>query len=121
MAGAGTEGKLQLEVGFRAIHGEFLGLLNPQHLAALAFTESFVHVADASCLRLPLHSLPCQVDLAREASNLQRFNYNFRRTDHVRFPVPLYPLVSADVLVCVGKGSRDPCDSVRMGSGSCNH
>lgn len=40
-----------------------------------------------------------QIDLAREASNLQRFNYNFRRTDHVRFPVPLYPLVSADVLV----------------------
>lgn len=45
-------------------------------------------------------SLPSpQVDLAREASNLSRFNYNFRKTDHVRFPVPLFPLVSADVLV----------------------
>jgi len=40
-----------------------------------------------------------QVDLAREASNLQRFNYNFRHTEHVRFPVPIYPLVSTDVLV----------------------
>ncbi|GAX81695.1 hypothetical protein CEUSTIGMA_g9123.t1 [Chlamydomonas eustigma] len=40
-----------------------------------------------------------QIDLAREASNLQQFNYNFRRSHHVQFPVPLYPLVSADVLV----------------------
>jgi len=40
-----------------------------------------------------------QVDLAREASNLSRFNFNFRKTNHVRFPVPLFPLVSADVLV----------------------
>lgn len=34
-----------------------------------------------------------QVDLAREASNLQRFNFNFRHTPAVQFPVPLYPLV----------------------------
>lgn len=40
-----------------------------------------------------------QVDLAREASNLQRFNFNFRHTSHVQFPVPLYPLVSSEVLV----------------------
>lgn len=106
MAGAGTEGKLQLEVEIRAVRGEHFGLSNPQHPAALAFTKSFVPVADAYCLRLPPHSLPRQVDLAREASNLQRFNYNFRRTDHVRFPVPLYPLVSADVLVRPGKGWR---------------
>ncbi len=45
-----------------------------------------------------------QIDLAREASNLQRFNYNFRRTDRVIFPTPLYPLVSADVLVRVTVG-----------------
>ncbi|GFH07511.1 ABC1 domain-containing protein [Haematococcus lacustris] len=38
-----------------------------------------------------------QVDLAREASNLQRFNYNFRNTAAVQFPVPLYPLVSSEV------------------------
>ncbi|GFH29510.1 ABC1 domain-containing protein, partial [Haematococcus lacustris] len=37
-----------------------------------------------------------QVDLAREASNLQRFNYNFRNTAAVQFPVPLYPLVSSE-------------------------
>jgi len=48
--------------------------------------------------RLP--SLPlCQVDLSREAANLERFNTNFRRTRSVSFPEPLYPLVSPDVLV----------------------
>ncbi|KAF5834796.1 ABC1 family-domain-containing protein [Dunaliella salina] len=40
-----------------------------------------------------------QVDLSREASNLQQFNYNFRNTLAVDFPVPLYPLVSNEVLV----------------------
>jgi aarF domain-containing kinase len=40
-----------------------------------------------------------QVDLSREASNLQRFNTNFRRARGVSFPMPLYPLVSEDVLV----------------------
>jgi aarF domain-containing kinase len=39
------------------------------------------------------------VDLSREAHNLWRFNYNFRRTRHVEFPEPLFPLVSPDVLV----------------------
>lgn len=40
-----------------------------------------------------------QVDLSREAQNLIRFNENFRKTSAVRFPLPLYPLVSQDVLV----------------------
>jgi predicted unusual protein kinase regulating ubiquinone biosynthesis (AarF/ABC1/UbiB family) len=40
-----------------------------------------------------------QVDLSREAANLQRFNINFRRARGVSFPLPLYPLVSPDVLV----------------------
>eukprot|EP00882_Tetradesmus_deserticola_P025653 GHRQ01028197.1.p1 GENE.GHRQ01028197.1~~GHRQ01028197.1.p1 ORF type:complete len:196 (+),score=98.13 GHRQ01028197.1:411-998(+) len=44
----------------------------------------------------PLHE---QVDLSREAANLQRFNQNFRRARAVSFPLPLYPLVSPDVLV----------------------
>ncbi len=55
-----------------------------------------------SGLLLPLSLLAastCQVDLAREASNLQRFNFNFRHTPAVQFPVPLYPLVSSEVLV----------------------
>jgi hypothetical protein len=39
------------------------------------------------------------VDLSREAANLWRFNYNFRHTRAVEFPEPLFPLVSADVLV----------------------
>ncbi|XAR56599.1 Cadmium-transporting ATPase [Bertholletia excelsa] len=40
-----------------------------------------------------------QVDLAREAANLSRFIYNFRRWKHVSFPKPLYPLVHPEVLV----------------------
>jgi aarF domain-containing kinase len=43
--------------------------------------------------------LAAQVDLSREANNLWRFNRNFRRTQAVHFPVPLFPLVSPDVLV----------------------
>ncbi|CAI9088607.1 OLC1v1022987C3 [Oldenlandia corymbosa var. corymbosa] len=40
-----------------------------------------------------------QVDLAREAANLNRFLYNFRRWKDVSFPKPLYPLVHPAVLV----------------------
>ncbi|KAL6206980.1 hypothetical protein ACLB2K_024225 [Fragaria x ananassa] len=40
-----------------------------------------------------------QVDLAREAANLSRFTYNFRRWKDVSFPKPLYPLVHPAVLV----------------------
>jgi aarF domain-containing kinase len=39
------------------------------------------------------------VDLAREATHLHAFNYNFRSTAGVSFPVPLYPLVKPAVLV----------------------
>ncbi|XP_010260692.1 PREDICTED: probable serine/threonine-protein kinase abkC isoform X2 [Nelumbo nucifera] len=40
-----------------------------------------------------------QVDLAREAAQLNRFIYNFRRWKDVSFPRPLYPLVHPAVLV----------------------
>ncbi|XP_021726316.1 uncharacterized aarF domain-containing protein kinase 2-like [Chenopodium quinoa] len=40
-----------------------------------------------------------QVDLSREAANLNRFIYNFRRWRDVSFPKPLYPLVHPAVLV----------------------
>ncbi|XP_078428571.1 protein kinase superfamily protein [Wolffia australiana] len=40
-----------------------------------------------------------QVDLAREAAQLSRFIYNFRRWKDVSFPRPLYPLVHPAVLV----------------------
>ncbi|XP_076948821.1 uncharacterized protein LOC143621196 [Bidens hawaiensis] len=40
-----------------------------------------------------------QVDLAREAANLSRFIYNFRRWKDVSFPKPVYPLVHPAVLV----------------------
>ncbi|KAG9439336.1 hypothetical protein H6P81_019501 [Aristolochia fimbriata] len=40
-----------------------------------------------------------QVDLAREAAQLSRFAYNFRRWKNVSFPKPVYPLVHPAVLV----------------------
>lgn len=40
-----------------------------------------------------------QVDLAREAAQLSRFIYNFRRWKDVSFPKPVYPLVHPAVLV----------------------
>lgn len=40
-----------------------------------------------------------QVDLAREAAQLSRFNFNFRRWRSISFPRPLYPLVHPEVLV----------------------
>lgn len=40
-----------------------------------------------------------QLDLAVEASHLRRFNANFRSWTNVSFPVPLFPLVTNDVLV----------------------
>ena len=40
-----------------------------------------------------------QVDLSREAANLSRFIYNFRKWKDVSFPKPLYPLVHPSVLV----------------------
>ncbi|KAF6155435.1 hypothetical protein GIB67_019961 [Kingdonia uniflora] len=40
-----------------------------------------------------------QVDLVREAHNLSRFIYNFRKWKDVSFPKPLYPLVHSAVLV----------------------
>ncbi|KAL5730703.1 hypothetical protein ACHQM5_003498 [Ranunculus cassubicifolius] len=40
-----------------------------------------------------------QVDLSREAAQLSRFIYNFRKAKNVSFPRPLYPLVHPAVLV----------------------
>ncbi|KAI5078367.1 hypothetical protein GOP47_0006038 [Adiantum capillus-veneris] len=40
-----------------------------------------------------------QVDLAREATHLSRFSYNFRSWRDVSFPRPVYPLVHPAVLV----------------------
>lgn len=44
-------------------------------------------------------SLCVQVDLALEARHLWQFNFNFRKRRGVRFPLPVYPLVEAGVLV----------------------
>ncbi|KAK9803443.1 hypothetical protein WJX73_001415 [Symbiochloris irregularis] len=40
-----------------------------------------------------------QLDLAAEARHLSRFNYNFRLWRNLSFPVPVYPLVTPEVLV----------------------
>ena len=40
-----------------------------------------------------------QMDLRNEANHLFRFNRNFKRSKHVKFPLPVYPYVSSTVLV----------------------
>ncbi|XP_009076189.1 PREDICTED: uncharacterized aarF domain-containing protein kinase 2, partial [Acanthisitta chloris] len=40
-----------------------------------------------------------QIDLRYEARNLERFRQNFLGVDFVKFPTPLWPLVTTDVLV----------------------
>ncbi|XP_069715144.1 uncharacterized aarF domain-containing protein kinase 2 [Phaenicophaeus curvirostris] len=40
-----------------------------------------------------------QIDLRYEARNLERFGQNFLGVDFVKFPTPLWPLVTTDVLV----------------------
>ncbi|XP_062445819.1 uncharacterized aarF domain-containing protein kinase 2 [Rhea pennata] len=40
-----------------------------------------------------------QIDLRYEARNLERFRQNFLDVDFVKFPTPLHPLVTTDVLV----------------------
>ncbi len=37
------------------------------------------------------------MDLAQEGRHLWQFNYNFRKQRRVRFPYPIYPLVSPEV------------------------
>jgi len=61
--------------------------------------EALQHLRLEDTLKQFAAPLKEQVDLAREAANLQRFNFNFRNTPAVQFPVPLYPLVSSEVLV----------------------
>ncbi|XP_027626320.1 uncharacterized aarF domain-containing protein kinase 2 [Tupaia chinensis] len=40
-----------------------------------------------------------QIDLRYEARNLEHFQHNFRNVKSVRFPTPLHPFVTRDVLV----------------------
>ena len=55
--------------------------------------EPHVKVAFSKRTLMP----PAQVDLAQEGRHLWQFNYNFRHDPHVRFPFPIYPLVSPQV------------------------
>nr|XP_003220915.2 PREDICTED: uncharacterized aarF domain-containing protein kinase 2 [Anolis carolinensis] len=40
-----------------------------------------------------------QIDLRYEARNLERFHFNFRDVDYVKFPKPLHPFVTRNILV----------------------
>ncbi|XP_061578479.1 uncharacterized aarF domain-containing protein kinase 2 [Cololabis saira] len=40
-----------------------------------------------------------QIDLRFEAKNIERFQENFRNVDHVKFPTPLRPFVTRNILV----------------------
>lgn len=59
-----------------------------------------------------------QVDLSWEGFNLRRFGHNFRKTPSVRFPVPLYPLVSPDVLVETFEGGQHIAHYLQQAPGS---
>jgi aarF domain-containing kinase len=75
-----------------------------------------------------------QVDFEHEARSLWRFCYNFRERDGVRFPQPVYPLVSPAVLVetfesggaigehvAAGPGGRYGTALARLGSDAVLH
>ncbi|XP_042325846.1 uncharacterized aarF domain-containing protein kinase 2 [Sceloporus undulatus] len=40
-----------------------------------------------------------QIDLRYEARNLERFRFNFRDVDYVKFPIPLHTFVTRNILV----------------------
>lgn len=78
-------------------------------LSALRLEESLKQFA------APLRE---QVDLAREATHLHAFNYNFRKTSGVSFPVPLYPLVHAAVLTETFEPGTHISEYVARGAGA---
>lgn len=80
-----------------AILRDFATMMAVAHVASML--PSLAHLRLEQTLSQFAAPLREQVDLSREASNLRRFNHNFRKTRHVFFPVPLYPLVTPDVLV----------------------
>ncbi|GIL81924.1 hypothetical protein Vretimale_1497 [Volvox reticuliferus] len=80
-----------------AILRDFTTMMAVAHLASML--PSLKHLRLEQTLSQFAAPLREQVDLSREAANLRRFNHNFRKTSHVSFPVPLYPLVTPDVLV----------------------
>ncbi|KXZ44199.1 hypothetical protein GPECTOR_71g560 [Gonium pectorale] len=80
-----------------AIQRDFAAMMAVAHLASLM--PQLQHLRLEQTLSQFAAPLREQVDLSREAANLRRFNHNFRKTRHVSFPVPLYPLVTPDVLV----------------------
>lgn len=44
-------------------------------------------------------STSLQIDLRFEAKNLERFRLNFQEVDYVKFPIPLHPFVTRNILV----------------------
>ncbi|XP_066407260.1 uncharacterized aarF domain-containing protein kinase 2 [Molothrus aeneus] len=59
-----------------------------------------------------------QIDLRYEARNLERFRQNFLDVDFVKFPTPLWPLVTADVLVETFEESEPISRYLRVGIGT---
>ncbi|KAL9853655.1 putative aarF domain-containing protein kinase 2 isoform 3-T3 [Geothlypis trichas] len=59
-----------------------------------------------------------QIDLRYEARNLERFRQNFLDVDFVKFPTPLWPLVTADVLVETFEESEPISRYLHVGTGT---
>lgn len=46
-----------------------------------------------------LSSPSLQIDLRYEARNLEHFQHNFENVTSVKFPTPLHPFITRDILV----------------------
>ncbi|KAG2448971.1 hypothetical protein HYH02_005725 [Chlamydomonas schloesseri] len=99
-----------------AILRDFALMMAVAHVAAQLPSLSHLRLEQTlSQFAAPLRE---QVDLSREANNLRRFNHNFRKTRHVFFPVPLYPLVTPDVLVESFESGEHITSYIQAGDGN---
>lgn len=64
-------------------------------------TWSSWHLRSPPCVYSNSHLsvLSLQIDLRYEAQNLEHFQHNFQDMTSVKFPTPLHPLITRDILV----------------------
>lgn len=79
------------------MHRDFILMMRAAHLSKRVPTLRRLRLDES--VRQFGGPLKEQLDLSCEARHLARFQHNFRLWRSVSFPTPIYPLVSADVLV----------------------
>lgn len=115
---AGTEVAVKVRhpgVG-TAISRDFELMMAAASVAELLPSMKRLRIKDS--LRQFAAPLQEQVDLAQEGRHLWQFNYNFRKQPHIRFPYPIYPLVSPEVLVETFETGEHITKYVEMGPGA---